>query len=107
MQEVSYAEAVKKVEEDGSNVRDPERIPVSSRSVPALRDKPTSDICFLAFLVMVIYCTAEMECQSQKIYVEVSSAGKYLGILDLTSEELVCVVWWWPVLPGCWHGATL
>jgi hypothetical protein len=35
VQNVSYAEAVKKVEEDGSRVRDPERIPASSRSVPA------------------------------------------------------------------------
>jgi hypothetical protein len=29
VQKVSYAEAVKMVEEDGSRVRDPERIPVS------------------------------------------------------------------------------
>jgi hypothetical protein len=31
---VSYAEAVKKVEEDGSRRMDPERSGVSSRSVP-------------------------------------------------------------------------
>jgi hypothetical protein len=30
VQKVSYAETVKKVEEGGSRVRDPERIPVSS-----------------------------------------------------------------------------
>jgi hypothetical protein len=46
VQTVSYAEAVKKVEEDGSRVRDPERIPVNSRSVPEQKDWPTSDICF-------------------------------------------------------------
>jgi hypothetical protein len=34
VQRVSYPEAVKKVQEDGSRVRDPERIPVSSRFVP-------------------------------------------------------------------------
>jgi hypothetical protein len=33
VQRMSYAEAVNKVEEDGSRVRDPERIPVSSRFV--------------------------------------------------------------------------
>ena len=59
---VSYAEAVKKVEEDGSRVRDPERICVSSRSVPTQRNRPTTDIClskigFLAFIAMVINCT--------------------------------------------------
>ena len=36
MQKLSYAEAVKKVEEDGS--RDPERSGVSSRSVPVQRE---------------------------------------------------------------------
>jgi hypothetical protein len=35
VQKMSYDETVKKVEEDGSRVRHPERIPVSSRSVPA------------------------------------------------------------------------
>jgi hypothetical protein len=44
VQKVSYDEAVKKVEEDLSRVMDPERIPVSRRSVPAQRDRPTSDI---------------------------------------------------------------
>ena len=55
VQKVSYAEAVKKVEEDGSRVRDPERIPVSSRSVPAQRDRTTSDICFskVGFLAFI------------------------------------------------------
>ena len=38
--QVSFVEAVKKVEEDGSWVRDPERTPVSSRSVTAQRDRP-------------------------------------------------------------------
>ena len=56
-QKVSYAVVVRKVEEDGSRVRDPERIPVRSRSVTAQRDRPMSDICiskvgFLAFREM-------------------------------------------------------
>lgn len=64
--ERSYAEAVKKVEEDGSGLKDPERIPVSCGSVSAQRDRPTSDTCFskvgfLAFIAMVINYTAEME----------------------------------------------
>ena len=42
---MSYAEAVKKVEEDGSRGRDPERSGVSSRSVPVPRDRATSDKC--------------------------------------------------------------
>ena len=39
VQKLLYAEAVKKVEEDGSMGRDPERSGVSSRSVPVQRDK--------------------------------------------------------------------
>lgn len=71
VQKLSYAEAVKKVEEDGSRGRDHQRSGVSSRSVPAQRDKPTSDICFskigfLAFIVMFINCTAGMECSHRK-----------------------------------------
>ena len=42
MQKLSYAEAVKKVEEDGSRGRDSERSGVSSRSVPVQRDSSTS-----------------------------------------------------------------
>ena len=45
VQKLSYAEAVKKVEEDGSRGMDPEKSGVSSRSVPVQRDKPKSDIC--------------------------------------------------------------
>jgi hypothetical protein len=44
VQKFSYAEAVKKVEEDESRGRDPERSVMSSRSLPVQRDKPTSDI---------------------------------------------------------------
>ena len=74
VQKLSYAEAVKKVEEDGSRMRDPERSGVSIRSVPVQRDKPTSDICFnkirfLAFIAMVINCTAGMEHKSQSTVV--------------------------------------
>ena len=37
---------------------------------------------------MVINCTAEMEHKSQKMYVVVAAAEKYLGIQDFTSEKL-------------------
>jgi hypothetical protein len=43
---VLYAEALKIVEEHGSRGRDPECIPMNSRSVPAQMDRPTSDIHF-------------------------------------------------------------
>lgn len=36
---------------------------------------------------MVINCTAEMECKSQRIDVVVAAPEKYLGIRELTSEE--------------------
>ena len=93
VQKLSYAEAVKKVEEDVSRWRDPERSGVSSRSVPVQRDKPISDICFseigfFVFIAMVINCTAGMECNSQKITFVVAAAERYLGVQDLTSEEL-------------------
>jgi hypothetical protein len=82
VQKVLYAEAVNKVEEDGSRVRDPKMIPVSNRFSPAQRDRPMSDLCFseiafLAFIAMVVNCTAEMERKSQKM---VAAAEKYLGI---------------------------
>ena len=85
---MSHTEAVRKVEEDGSRGRDHERIPMSSRSVPAQRDRPTSDlrfskVGFLVFIAMVINCNTETECKSQKIDVVVA-AEKYLGIQDLT-----------------------
>jgi hypothetical protein len=78
---VSYAEAVKEVEEDGSRVR----IPVSSNSVSAQRHRPKSDICFskfgfLAFIAMVINCTSEMGHKSLTINVVVAAAEKYLGV---------------------------
>ena len=65
MQKVSYVEAVKKGEEEGSRGKEPERIPVSSRSVSVQRDKSIcfSKIVFLAFKSMVINCTTEMECK--------------------------------------------
>ena len=80
VQKLSYAEAVKKVEEEGARGRDPER-------------RPTSDICFskigfLAFIAMVINCTAGIERKSQKIEVVVAAAERYMGVQDLTSEEL-------------------
>ena len=61
-----YAEAVKKVAEEGSRVREPVRNPVSSRFVPIQRDRVTSELCFskvgfLAFIAMVINCTTEMD----------------------------------------------
>ena len=41
VQKVSYAEGVKK------GVRDPGRMPVNSRSVPAQRDRPMSDTLYI------------------------------------------------------------
>jgi hypothetical protein len=41
VQKLWYAETVKKVEEDGSIGRDPERSRMTGRSVPVQRDKPT------------------------------------------------------------------
>jgi hypothetical protein len=63
VQKLSYAKVVKKVEEDGSRGRDPERSCVSGTSVSVQRDRQTSVICFsrigfLAFIAMVpsLYC---------------------------------------------------
>ena len=92
VQKLSYAEVSKKVEEDGSRGRDPEKSGVSSVSVPVQRDRPTSDICFskigsLSFIAMVINCTAGMERKLQEIEVVVAAAERYLGVRDFTSEE--------------------
>ena len=45
-------------------------------------------ISFLAFILMVINCTAGMECKLQKIEVVVAAVKRYLGVRDLKSEEL-------------------
>ena len=48
-----------------------------------------SKISFLAFIAMVIKCTAGMERKSQRIEVVVAAAEvQYLGVQDFTSEEL-------------------
>jgi hypothetical protein len=83
---------VKKVEEDGSRVRDSERNSVNSRLVPAQRYRPMSDLCFskvgfLEFIAMVINCPSEMECKSRKIDAAVKAAEKCIGVRDLTSVE--------------------
>ena len=91
VQKVSYDEAVKRVvEEDGSRVRDPKTIPVSSpRPIESDRNNMFfSKVSFLALLAMVINCTTEMECKSQKIYVVVAAAEKYLGVQNVTAKEL-------------------
>jgi hypothetical protein len=44
VQKLSYAEAMKNIEDDESRGRDPERRRVSCRSVPVQSDKPTSDM---------------------------------------------------------------
>jgi hypothetical protein len=113
VQKLSYAEAVKKVEEDGPRGRDPERSGESSRSVTVHRDPPTRYICFskisfLVFILMVINCTAGIECKLQKIEVVVAAVERYLGVRDLKSEELQGVLMWWcPILPGCWPEVEL
>ena len=102
VQRLSYAEAVKKVEQDLVKGEGSERSGVSSRSVPVQRDGPTSDICFskiglLAFIVMVINCTAGMERKSQKIEFVVAAAERYVCVRDTG-----CVKWLCPILSGCW-----
>ena len=72
VQKVSYADAFKKIE-DGSIAKDPERIPVSSRFVPAQTDRATGDLCFgkvgfLACIAMVINYTAERRMCNIKSY---------------------------------------
>jgi hypothetical protein len=61
----------------------------SSRGIPVQSDRPKSDISFskigfLAFILMVINCTAEMDQKSQKIEIVVAAAERYLGVrLDI------------------------
>jgi hypothetical protein len=55
VQKVSYAEAVEKVEEDGSRVREPERFPGSSRFVPAQRNRATIPLCISKVGFLVFY----------------------------------------------------
>ena len=84
---LSYAEAVKKVEKDGSGGRDPESSGVHSRAVPVQRNKPTSDIA------MIINCTAGMERKLQKIEVMVVAAEVF-GCARLDVRRVTgCVKW--------------
>jgi hypothetical protein len=92
---------VKKVEEGGSRLKDPERIPVSSGSVSAQMDRPTSDTCvskvgFLAFIAMVINYSAEME---RKITENICCGGSCREELQGVLSGGV------PSSQGRWHGA--
>ena len=91
VQKVSYAEAVRKVEEDGSSVRDPKRLLVSRRLLSVQSDRPTNEMCFsnvgfVAFIVMVINCTAGIKVTENSVVV--AGAEKYLGLRDFIAEEL-------------------
>jgi hypothetical protein len=103
VQEVLYVEAVKKVEDDGSRVRDPERISVS-RFLPAQRDRTMSDLCLskVGFVAMVINCTAEMEC---KLAGNICCGGSCKEVFGYTRFEFRrttgCVEGWCPVIPVC------
>ena len=61
--------------------RDPERLPVSMpRPIESDRNNMCfSKVGFLAFIAMVINCTAEMEHKSLKIYVVAVAADNSLG----------------------------
>ena len=58
------------------------------RGVVSSRYLPVQRIGFLAFIPMVINCTAGMEHKSQKIKVVVTAAERYLGVQDFKSEKL-------------------
>lgn len=71
--------------------------------IPVQRDRPKSEISFskigfLAFIAMVINCTAGMDQKSRKIEVAVASAELYLGVRDLRVTG--CVKWRCPILSG-------
>lgn len=75
-----YAEAMKReVEEDGCRVRDPEMISVSRQRLIESDGKNMcfSKVGFLAFIAMVVNCTAEMDRKSQKIDVMVAAANTW------------------------------
>ena len=82
MQNVSYAEAMRKVEDGGQRVRESERIPMSSRPVQ-------SDLnSFLVFITMVIICTTRMEMKSQEIELVVAAVETFWGVRYFSAEEL-------------------
>jgi hypothetical protein len=111
VQKVLYSEAVKRVvEKDGYRVRDPERIPVSRQRLIESDGKNMcfSKVGFLAFIAMVISCTAEMDGKSQKIEVVVAEVEKYLGLRGFTAEQMQqSVEWWGSVLPERLSGVGL
>lgn len=47
VEKVSYADVVKKVEEDCSMARDHERLPVKSRILPVQSHRTTNEMCFI------------------------------------------------------------
>ena len=84
---MSYAETVRKVEDDGLSVREPERVPVISRPVQSDPNSLcVSNVGFLAFINKVINCTAQMERKSQGIE-WVAAAAKFLDELQGGLEE--------------------
>ena len=85
-QKVSYSEAVKRVKVSSRLSESIGRPPVSRPEESEPERMSFSKVEFLAFIAMVINCTA-LEKKSQKIDVVVVAAEKYLCVRDF-SEDL-------------------
>ena len=87
--EVARYEAVRKVEDGGLRVREPERIPVSSKPVQSDPNSLCfSKVGFLGFIAMVINCITQMEWKSQKIDLLIAAAEKFWDVTDFSAKEL-------------------
>ena len=82
---VSYAEAVKKLEQNGN---------VIMQSKPEeKRNNADQTICldkkrFLAFIAMVINCAIEIQSKSERIKMILVAASRFLDIVDISGEDL-------------------
>ena len=84
---ITYAEAVKRIEE--------KRKPTKEHKVEEKRNEDVISMDkrkFLAFIAMVINCAVEMQGKSERIKMVLEAARRFLNIEDISGEDIDCTL---------------
>ena len=84
--QISYAEAVKRVEEKVTEQAEmeSEEEKAADKNLNVILDKRQ----FLAFIAMVINCAADIKTKSEIIKMVLDAAKRFLNVVDVTGEDL-------------------
>ena len=88
---VTYAEALKRMDEDEK--ADEKADGNGKRETDVVKKRDERNLCmdkrqFLAFIAMVINCAIEMQGKSERIKMVLEAARRFLNIEDITGEDL-------------------